>query len=80
MAKKTGHYEAFPKVVADAKAASGRALRFFQTDGDGVFSGKQYENMLLSEKVRHLGPYDSNTNPFVERARRTVFEGVCTAL
>ena len=25
-------------------------------------------------------PHDSNTNPFVERARRTIFEGTSTAL
>ena len=36
----------------------------------------------MQEKVRHelSAPYDSNTNAFIERARRTVFEGVCTAL
>ena len=32
--------------------------------------------------MRHewSAPYDSNTNAFIERARRTVFEGVCTSL
>jgi hypothetical protein len=82
MAKKTGHYDVLPLVIADAKAASRRDLRFFQTDGEGVFSGKATEELLLAAKVRHLwgAPYDSNTNPFIERARRTIFEGVCTSI
>jgi hypothetical protein len=82
MAKKTGHYTATPTVIADARAASGRKLQFFQSDGEGVFASKETEEMLMTEKVRHLwgAPYDSNTNPFVERARRTVFEGTCTSL
>ena len=38
--------------------------------------------LLETEKVRHewSAPYDSDTNAFIERARRTIFEGVCTAL
>ena len=82
MTKKTGHYDAFPRVIADARAASGRKLQFFQTDGDGVFASCQTSDLLLAEKVRHLrsAAHDSNTNPFIERARRTVFEGTCTSL
>jgi hypothetical protein len=82
MAKKTGHYKATPEVIADARAASGRRLQFFQSDGEGVFTSGETTTMLANFKVRHLwgAPYDSNTNPFVERARRTVFEGTCTSL
>ena len=37
---------------------------------------------MQKEKVRQEwgAPYDSDTNSFIERARRTVFEGVATAL
>jgi len=37
---------------------------------------------MLTEKIRHefSAPHDSDTNPKVERARRTILEGVCTAL
>ena len=82
MAKKTGHYTETPKILLDAAAISGRKAQFFHTDGDGVFSGKENSDLLVQEKVRHelSAPYDSNTNAFIERARRTVFEGVCTAL
>jgi hypothetical protein len=38
MAKKSGHYTATPDVVADARAASGRRLQYFHTDGEGVFA------------------------------------------
>ena len=82
MAKKTGHYLALPLVLADAQALSGRPVQIFHSDGDGVFTSEKTEKILLDAKIRHefSAPYDSNTNPFVERARRTVYEGVCTAL
>lgn len=82
MAKKTGHYSAAPLVFADARAASGKRLQFFQTDGEGVFTSKITEDILKQHKVRHLwgAPHDSDTNPFVERARRTIFEGTSTSL
>jgi transposase InsO family protein len=82
MAKKTGHYEETPRIILDASALSGRRVQIFQTDGDGVFSSKQTTDMLAGEKIRHefSAPYDSDTNAFIERARRTIFEGVSTAL
>ena len=54
MAKKTGHYTATPLVIADARAASGRKLQYFQSDGEGVFAGKETEALLTAEKARHL--------------------------
>jgi hypothetical protein len=36
MAKKSGHYDATPRVIADARAASGKRLQYFQSDGEGV--------------------------------------------
>jgi hypothetical protein len=80
--KKTEHYESTPKIFTDSWGLSGRKVQILQSDGDGVFTSCETREMLEKEKVRHewSAPYDSDTNPFIERARRTVFEGVCTAL
>ena len=82
MTKKSGHYMATPSVLTDSAALSGRPVQIFHSDGDGVFSSRETQELLAKEKIRHefSAPYDSNTNPFIERARRTIFEGVCTAL
>ena len=82
MNKKTGHYQVTPRVFLDSQALSGRPVQIFHSDGDGVFSSQETTDLLAKEKIRHefSAPYDSNTNPFVERARRTLFEGVSTAL
>ena len=80
--KKTDHYATLPKVFLDSWALTSRKVQIFQSDGDGVFTSPITRQVLDSEKVRHewSAPYDSDTNSFVERARRTIFEGVCTAL
>ena len=54
MAKKTGHYEATPAIIADARAASGRRLQYFQSDGEGVFASDRTAEILHQEKVRHV--------------------------
>ena len=71
-----------PQVFTDSQALSGRPVQYFHTDGEGVFSGGRTAEILQEGRIRSefSAPYDSNTNPFVERARRTIFEGVCTAL
>ena len=58
------------------------SVQFFQSDGDGVFTSKETEAILRKGKIRHLkgAPHDSNTNPFIERVRRTIFEGTATSL
>ena len=33
MRKKTGHYEARKKILADCQAATGKPVQFFQSDG-----------------------------------------------
>ena len=80
--KKTDSYAATPKVFLDSWALSGRKVQIFQSDGEGVFMSGDLREILEAEKVRHEwgAPYDSDTNPFIERARRTIFEGVSTAL
>ena len=81
--KKTEHYISTPRIFIDSWGLSGRKAQIFLTDGDpSVFDTAQTRELLEAEHVRHeySAPYDSNTNPFIERARRTVFEGVCTAL
>jgi hypothetical protein len=82
MAKKSGHYDATPRVIADARAASGKRLQYFQSDGEGVFASGETDSLCQAEKVRHQwsAPHDSNSNPFIERARRTIFEGTATSL
>ena len=82
MNKKTSHYEVAPRVFLDSQALSGRPVQIFHSDGDGVFASQETAELLAKEKIRHefSAPYDSNTNPFIERARRTLFEGVSTAL
>jgi transposase InsO family protein len=78
----TDHYTSTPTIFIDSWAISGRKVQVFQTDGDGVFASSETRQLLETEKVRHewSAPYDSDTNAFIERARRTIFEGVCTAL
>jgi hypothetical protein len=80
--KKTGHYEDTPRIFLDAWALSGKKVQVFQSDGDGVFTSAETRKMLEEQHVRHewSAPYDSDTNAFIERARRTVFEGVACAL
>ena len=80
--KKTENYATLPQVFLDSWALSSRKVQIFQSDGEGVFTSAITREILDSEKVRHewSAPYDSDTNSFIERARRTIFEGVCTAL
>ena len=80
--KKTDHYTDTPRIFLDAGALSGNRVQIFQTDGDGVFTANETRKILEEHKVRHEwgAPYDSDTNAHIERARRSVFEGVATAL
>jgi hypothetical protein len=80
--RKTGHYDSTPQIFTDAWGLSGRRVQVFQSDGDGVFTSSETREMLQTHTVRHeySAPYDSDTNAFIERARRTIFEGVSTAL
>jgi len=80
--KKTDHYESTPKIFVDSWGLSGNRVQVLRSDGDGVFTSVENRKMLEAAQVRQecSAPYDSDTNPFIERARRTVFEGVATAL
>jgi hypothetical protein len=73
---KTDHYTAFVEVIVDVKARSGHAMRFFKTDGDGIFTGA--EALALYEKycIRHTqsAPGDSASNDIAERTIRTFAE------
>ena len=53
MAKKTDHYIEAPKVFADSQALSGRPVQIFHSDGEGVFSSKETQDILLKDKIRH---------------------------
>ena len=79
------HYQALPEVLADARAASGRRAQFFlKVTATTVcsLSKGDWSAILRKGKIRHLkgAPHDSNTNPFIERVRRTIFEGTATSL
>ena len=50
MSKKTGHCEAAPKVFLDTQALSGRRVQFFHSNGDGVFSSKETQEILMKAK------------------------------
>jgi transposase InsO family protein len=82
LAAKSDYFAALKAVMSDCEAASGRKLRFLQTDGDGIFRSEELAEFLQGKNVRHLwsSPYDSDTNPFIERERRTVLEGTSTSL
>jgi hypothetical protein len=73
---KTEHYEAFEEVAVDVKARSARPMRFFKSDGDGIFTGSQACELYAKYGVRHIrsAPGDSASNDIAERAIRTFAE------
>ena len=76
LADKTGHYHAFREVLQDARARSGRAIRFFKTDGDGIFTGGEARLIYAEFHIRHIqsAPNDSASNDIAERVIRTLAE------
>ena len=79
---KTDHYQAFQDVIADAKARSGRPMRYFKTDGDGTFSGAENLDICRKHAIRHVqsAPGDSSSNDVAERTIRTFAELMRTNL
>ena len=79
---KTDHYTAFVEVICDLRARSGRQLRFFKTDGDGIFTGRQAQAIYLQYGIKHVSsaPGDSASNDIAERAIRTFTELARTSL
>ena len=73
---KTGHYQSFLDVIQDAKARSGKAMRFFKTDGDGIFTGREANDIYSQFSIRHIqsAPGDSASNDVAERIIRTIAE------
>ena len=74
--EKTDQYRSLVEVMADLRARSGRALRFFKTDGDGIFTGGEAQEIYLKHSVRHIqsAPGNSASNDIVERVIRTLIE------
>ena len=58
---KSDNYEAFVEVLVDAKARSGKSMRFFKTDSDGIFTGGEAQALYTKYAVRHVksAPGDS---------------------
>jgi len=79
---KSDHYAAFEDVISDVRARSGRAMRFFKTDGDGIFTGAEALAIYRKHDIRHLqsAPGDSASNDIAERTIRTFAELTTTCL
>ena len=80
--KKSGSDQSIVDTVIDAKARSGKALRFLKTDGDGIFRSESLADICKKYGFIHerSAPNDHNSNPEIEREIRTVFEGTATAM
>ena len=79
---KNDHYTAFAEVIRDSKARSGNDMRFFKSDGDGIFTGKEALAIYEQFSIRHIqsAPGDSASNDIAERTIRTLAELTCTNL
>jgi len=79
---KDDQYEAFQAVVNDLRARSGRELRFFKSDGDGIFTGAKALALYEKYQIRHIqsAPGDSASNDLAERTIRTFAELTTTNL
>ena len=64
LVSKDEQYVAFEEVVNDLAARSGRALRFFKSDGDGIFTGAKALALYDKFKIRHT----SRAPPATRRA------------
>ena len=73
---KVEHYLTTAEVFRDIKARSGNAVRFFKTDGDGTFTGKEACAIYAQFSIRHIqsAPGDSASNDIAERTIRTIAE------
>ena len=74
--EKTDNYLAMVEVINDARARSGRPMRFFKSDGDGIFTGKEAQAIFSKYAIRHIqsAPGDSASNDIAERTIRTMAE------
>lgn len=82
LAKKTESNTVLEKTLVDAKARSGRSLRYLKTDGDGIFTSRAFEDLAMKHGFVHerSPPHDHDGNAEIEREIRTAFEGTATAL
>jgi hypothetical protein len=73
---KSDNYRAFLEVVQDGRARSGKAMRFFKSDGDGIFTGSEALSIYSKFFIRHIqsAPGDSASNDVAERTIRTIAE------
>ncbi len=79
---KSDNYQAMTEVFQDIKARSGNAMRFFKSDGDGIFIGEEAMAIYARFSIRHMqsAPGDSASNDIAERTIRTMAELTCTNL
>ena len=76
LTSKSDNYQAMQEVFQDAKARSRNSIRFFKTDGDGIFTGEEAKRIYAKHSLRHIqsAPGDSASNDIAERSIRTVME------
>ena len=76
LANKKDHFDAIEGVRSDLKARSGKTLRFFKTDGDGIYTGGRALDFYAKYDIRHIqsAPGDSASNDMAERVIRTLIE------
>ena len=79
---KIDHYTAFLEVLSELRGRSGHQLRFFKTDGDGIFTGNEAKAIYQDNSIVHTrsAPGDSASNDVAERTIRTFAELTCTNL
>ena len=80
--EKLDNYVALEEVIHDLKARSGRAMRFFKSDGDSIFTGEHATSIFNKFSIRHIqsAPGDSASNDIAERTIRTFAELTTTNL
>jgi len=80
--QKDEHYTAFVEVICDSRARSGNNMRFFKSDGDGIFTGASAADIYRDYAIRHIrsAPGDSAGNDVAERTIRTFAELTTTNL
>jgi hypothetical protein len=76
--KKDEFYNNFEQVISDVKIydASGKGIRFIQTDDAQLYKSNEMERILREERIqqRLTAPYEHSSNGWIEREMRTVIE------
>jgi hypothetical protein len=71
-------FEKFKEWKALREKESGKQVKRFRTDGGGEYTSKKFAEYLISEGIikEATTPYSPQSNGVVERANRTIMDGV----